>query len=233
MLTLLGALFALALVGLGAWTLLDLSARHTFDAHRAFQGVQSLTVNDDGGDVRLTGAPAGSKLTVTEHVTEGLSVPHRHVQRTAGGKLALRASCEAVFSSECGVDYVISVPSGVAVRVNSGAGDVSAVGLSSRASIYLESGAGDVRSERTNAANVTLSTGAGDVSAQFLRPPALLIAESGAGDLSLTVPNVSYALQASSGAGSVSDSHVKVDPSSRRVIRATSGAGDVRIGVGP
>ena len=56
-----------------------------------------------------------------------------------------------------------------------------------------------------------------------------LVAGSGAGNVSLTVPNAVYRVNASSGAGGVSDQGLRQDPASPRVIVATSGAGDVTI----
>jgi hypothetical protein len=43
------------------------------------------------------------------------------------------------------------------------------------------------------------------------------------------VPDSTYALHASSGAGGVSAQAIRTDPASPRRIDATSGAGDVRI----
>lgn len=60
----------------------------------------------------------------------------------------------------------------------------------------------------------------------------LTITRTVAGGLNLTVPDVSYALHASSGVGHVSDGGVRVDPASPRTIDARSSVGSVAITVG-
>ena len=228
-LTLVGVIIAGGLVLMGAYTLLDLVSRHTFSTRSTYSGVRSLVVDDESGGVSLTSAPAGAQVVVVEHLTKGLTSPHREVVRGSHGALHLKASCSGFPGPECDVRYVVAVPSGVSVLVNSGAGDISASGLITSASVQLSSGAGEVSVTRISAPQVQLSSGAGDVTAQFTRPAQRLVASSGAGDVHLTVPNFTYAVHASTGAGVVSDATVRTDPGSPRTISATSGAGDVTI----
>ena len=228
-LCLLAWLLAAAFVLGGAYALLDVGARRTFTVRLAYAGVPSLVVVDGSGDVRLTGAPAGGAVVVSEQVTQGLSTPQREARRGPGGVLRLSASCQSLLSSECNVSYDIAVPSGTAVAASSGDGDVSARGLVSTARVELSSGAGNVSAGRVSAPDVRLSSGAGDVEADLLGNLRRLVASSGAGDVSLTVPNAVYRVSATSGAGDVSDQGLRQDPASQRVISATSGAGDVTI----
>ena len=220
---------AAALVLGGAYSLLDVGARHTFTVRLAYTGVRSLVVVDGTGNVDLTGAPAGGAVVVSEPVTQGLSTPRREAARGRGGVLRLTASCHPLLTPECNVGYEIAVPSGIAVAASSGDGDVSARDLVSTARVDLSSGAGDVSAGRLSAPDVRLSSGAGDVHADLLGNLSRLVASSGAGDVSLTVPNAVYRVNATSGAGSVSDQGLRQDPASPRVIIATSGAGDVTI----
>jgi hypothetical protein len=220
---------AAALVLGGAYSLLDVGARHTFTVRLAYVGVRSLVVVDDTGNVALTGAPAGGAVVVSERVTQGLSTPRREAVRGSGGVLRLSASCRALLSPECNVSYEIAVPSDIAVAASSGEGDVSARDLVSTARVDLSSGAGDVSAGGVSAPDVRLSSGAGDVQADLLGNLRRLEASSGAGDVSLTVPNAVYHVTATSGAGGVSDQGLRQDPASPRVIIATSGAGDVTI----
>jgi Putative adhesin len=222
---------AAALVLWGAWQLLNLAARHTFDARAAYTAVRSLVVDDGSGEVVLSGAPAGAQLTVVEHVTENLSSPTRHAVRDSAGVLRLTAGCSTVLGTGCKVSYEIAVPAGIPVLASSGAGDVTASDLSTTASVSLSSGAGLVSATRISAPDLSLASGAGEVSAQMTQPPTRLVSRSGAGDISITVPNVTYAVHASSGAGTVSDQTLRIDPASPRRIDATSGAGDVTIAV--
>jgi hypothetical protein len=229
LLALIGGLIVIGMVLLGAWTLLNLAGRHTFDARSSFRGLTSLKVESGSGDVHLTSAPEGSAMVVVAHVTEDLTSPHRQALRQPGGVLQLTDSCGSILNTQCSVSYDISVPKGVKVDAGSGAGDVTAIGLTTDASIDLHSGAGDVTATTVGAAVIRLSSGAGDVDGQLTRVASNLDASSGAGDVTLTVPNASYAVRAESGAGTVSDSSLRIDPTSPFRISATSGAGNVTI----
>ncbi len=229
LLALIGALIAGAIVLLGAWTLLDLAARHTFAVRSTFRGVASLKVDAGTGDVHLTSVPEGSAMVVVAHVTEDLTSPHREAVRQPGGVLRLTDGCGSILNTQCSVSYDITVPAGTKVDVGSGAGDVTANGLSTDSSVDLHSGAGDVTAIAINAPVVKLSSGAGDIEGQLTRVASSLDASSGAGDVTLRVPNASYAVNAGSGAGTVSDSTLRVDPTSPFRISAHSGAGNVTI----
>jgi len=225
-------LFAAAFIGAGALTLLNLMARHTFTVRGSYVGVRSLSVDSDNGDVRLMSASRGAPLGMVERVTEDLETPRRTVALGRSGRFALGGHCNFLMSIECSVTYAIAVPAGVGVRVNSGAGDVEASGLTATAPISLDSGAGNVNARGISAPSVHLDTGAGDITARLTTAPRDLEASSGAGNVTLTVPNVVYDLSASSGAGSVSDQGLRTDPRSPHRIKVSSGAGDVTIRVG-
>lgn len=227
-LTVIGALIATGVIAAGAATLLDHAARHTFAVSSAYPGVRSLVVNAGGGDVHLTSAPAGAALTVVAHVTEGLQTPSRSATLDGAGVLHLKEGCNLWFGTECDVSYDIGVPSGVGVIATSG-GDVIATDLTTSQPIHLSSGGGEIHATRLSSPSVKLDTGAGDVQAQLNSPPRNLEARSGAGDVTITVPDVAYSVHASSRAGSVSDSSLRIDPASSRRIDASSGAGDVTI----
>ena len=229
LLALIGALIVIAIVLLGSWTLLDLAARHTFAVRSSFRGVTSLEVDSGSGDVHLSAAPEGSALVVVAHVTEDLTSPHREALRRPGGVLRLTDGCGSILNTQCSVSYDIAVPAGTRVDAGSGAGDVTANGLTTDASVDLHSGAGDVTAVALSAPVIKLSSGAGDVAGQLTRVANSIDASSGAGDVTLTVPNASYAVSAGSGAGTVSDSSLRVDPASPFRISAHSGAGNVTI----
>lgn len=230
LLTVAATLFALLFIAGGAQALLDLSARHAFDVRSSHAGVRTITVEDDSGDVRLTGAPAGGPVRVVAHLTEGLRKPRWTATRGAGGTLRLRASCPVLFSTVCDVRFEVEVPAGVAVSAHSGHGSVTAEGVSAP-DVELETGAGSVRASGLRVRRVRASAGAGDVRVGMLTPPSLVDAHSGAGGVELTVPDAVYAVDAHAGAGDVIDGAVRKDPASPRRITATSGAGDVRIDV--
>ncbi|HUB05187.1 MAG TPA: DUF4097 family beta strand repeat-containing protein [Solirubrobacteraceae bacterium] len=225
----LGGLALVWLIGWCAFELIDLVSRHTFDVTTTYAGVRSLEVEGGTGDVHIAGGTAGSGVVVVEQVTEGLTTPHRNAVRGAGGALRLSASCPIGVTNYCRVSYTVTVPPGVSVTADSGAGDVDAHGLTTTAPLKLSSGDGDVDAVGVTAGNVTLESGNGDVTATLDQAPTHLDASSGNGNLNLTVPNATYAVHASSGNGSVSDPTLRIDPSSPRSITASSGNGNVTI----
>ena len=121
------------MVAVGTICLLDLAARHTTTERASYDGVRVLEVADDG-DVRLTGAPAGSPVRVVMRVTEGLRTPGARGRARRRRHAAALLLVPALFAGQCGVDYDVSVPPGVAVRADSSAGDVVAEDLVERPS---------------------------------------------------------------------------------------------------
>ncbi len=55
------ALLGLATIAYGAWALLDLAARHTFERHAAYPGVRTLVVSNDVGDVTCGRRPPAAR----------------------------------------------------------------------------------------------------------------------------------------------------------------------------
>jgi Putative adhesin len=225
----LGALVLAFLIAYGAFELINIASRHSFDVRAGYGGIRSLEVDGGSGDVHLTGAAAGSELVVVEHVTEGLTSPSRTAVRGSGAALRLSTSCPVEVSNNCGVNYTIAVPAGVAVTADSGDGNVDARGLSTTGPLKLSSGNGDVNATGIDGGNVTLESGNGNVTATLDRAPTRLDASSGNGDVTLTVPNIAYAVRLSSGNGTVSDDTLRIDPSSPRLITANSGNGNVTV----
>jgi hypothetical protein len=241
------ALLALALVGFGAISLIDLAARHTSTERASYDGVRALVV-EDAGDVRITAAPAGAPVQVIAHVTEGLSAPNTSGERAADGTLRLSASCPGFLGGQCDVGYEVRVPPGTLLRVQSDHGDVVAEDLASAHPVVLDTSAGDVTAIDVSAPSIALSSSAGDVEARglsaerieaessagdvvvALRTPAeQLLADSSAGDVELLVPDAVYRLEASTSAGDVDASNVRTDPDSGLAITAHSSAGDVLV----
>lgn len=228
-LAVIGALLTLVFIGIGALLLLDAAARHTSATTTRYANVRTLIVHSGAGDVTLTSAPAGSALVVNTSRTESLFKPKVHAGLTGDGTLTLTASCPNQLG--CGVHYELSVPQDVAIKVSSGFGDINATGLTSTSSIQLGTTAGDIHALRLNGPDITLTTGLGGLTAELTSPARRLSANTVAGGLNLTVPDVTYALHASSGVGHVSDGTVRVDSAAPRTITARSSVGDVTIAV--
>ena len=199
------------LVLIGAFGILDVSARHSFAVRTAYADVRSLHIDSGSGNVTVTGESGARAVVVTAHVTEGLFHPARQV-RLSGGVLRLNASCRS-YSPNCSVSYDVTVPSGTMVIASSGSGDVRALGLDSGASLQLSSGAGNITATDVRATTIKLSSGAGNITARLSTPAQRLSASSGVGDIHLEVPgSVAYSVDATSGVGHVSDNRISTDP---------------------
>jgi hypothetical protein len=230
-LVVLGTIVTALLIGIGAFMLLDVAATHSFQTTSAYAGVRALVVKNDAGDVSLSPAAAGSRLTVKADATEGLFKPKRQARLSSDKTLTLTGSCPG--QPECGVHYVLSVPPNVSVKVKSTVGDVTATDLVSTSPVQLSTGGGDVTATGLSAPSIHLSTGVGNLRATLTHPARSLDATSGAGDVNLTVPDTTYAVHAGSGIGHVSDHSVRNDPTAPRSIDAHSSLGNVTIAVAP
>ena len=228
-LVVLGTIVSVLFIGIGALMLLDVAASHSFHTTSTYAGVRTLVVQNDAGDVSLSSAPAGSRVTVTADATEGLFKPKRQARPARDGTLTLKGSCPG--QPECGVHYVVSVPPNVSIKVKSTVGDVTATDLLSTSSVQLSTGGGDVVATGLSAPTIHLSTSVGDVRASLTHPARSLDATSGAGSINLTVPDTTYAVRADSSLGHVSDHSVPNDPASPRSIDAHSSLGNVTIAV--
>lgn len=205
-----GGVFVALAVAAGAFNLIALGARHTFSVRTTYSVTRSVEVDSGSGDVHLSAAPAGSRLVVVSHVTEGFSSPGRHVTEPRPGQLLIGYSCPT--SVDCSVSYDVRVPAGVSVTAKAGDGDVNGTALDSP--------------------HVTLQSGNGNIHATLSNAPASLTAGSGNGDVTLIVPNTTYNLHASTGNGTVNDQAISTDPRSSRRIDASSGNGDVTVTTG-
>jgi len=247
-LTILASLVVVAMVAVTTYGLLDLAAGHTSEARAAYPDVRSIVVEDGNSDVRLVGAPAGTRLQVVARVREGLRSPERRVERLAGGELRLSSSCPAFLGGNCGVDYEVRVPAGTEVRARTTAGDLWASGLRGARPVVLQTAAGDIEARDVRAPRLRLQSSAGDVTAGEVRAPEVdvvtsagdvtvelltiperLSARTSAGDVELGVPDAVYRVEADSNAGDVVADAVRRDPSATRLIEADTSAGDVLI----
>jgi Putative adhesin len=183
--------------------------------------VTTLVVNDPSGNVQVTGG--ADTLSVTEHQSYRDSPPtSRHT--VADGTMTLDFRCP---SDDCGIDYDVQVPDGVAVQITSTAGDVTLAKLSG--GVQVTSGSGDITASGLTGPKARFSDSAGTVLVGFAAVPGSVYADSEAGDVTVFLPGSgSYKVAASSDAGKV---HVTVPQSggSPNTVTAQSDAGDVAV----
>jgi hypothetical protein len=182
-----------------------------------------IVVEVDAGDVRMIGEDTSS-TEVHMVLTFGRSRPEL-LWYMDGDTLFLDGECPRIGSCEISLD--ISLPADVTAEVETGAGDVEIEELTG--SLDLETGAGDISGTGLTGGVFFADTGAGDVSLSCATAPELVDVDSGAGDIDLRVPADTYRIETDSGVGDVVITGLTLDEHADRVIKASTGAGDITI----
>jgi hypothetical protein len=208
--------------------------------------ITRVTMEVGSGDITVEPG-TGPDTRVTTTGVHGLTYPTDD-EHVVGQSLVIRSTCGTrIFNDRCNRNYVVRLPSDVAVAATSGQGNVTVTGMDrtiaahsdqgdvtiagGSGTLQASSGQGGVTVSRSSASSVSVQSGQGDVAVDLISPPDHVAASSGQGDVIVELPKgpTSYQVHASSGQGNVSDS-VDDNPASHRVITATSGQGDVTVG---
>jgi hypothetical protein len=219
----------LAGVAQGAFNVTGLLARSS-ENHRASYAWHggTLTMKADDGDITVRRSSSASTVSVayTEHF--GLKKPTVTGRSTAEG-VELSSKCPRwIFDSYCSVNYVVLVPVGTPLKLETGDGRVSLEGVDG--SVTVNSGDGRIQGSDLLSANVDASLGDGSVSLQWSSAPSRVHVSLGDGSVHLTVPSGSgpYAITKHMGDGS-SDISVPVDPKASRSMLIEMGDGSLSV----
>ena len=205
-------------------------------------GTGNANVSVSAGDVTVR--QAGTKAQLTGTATYSLIRPDLKTRHIPGG-VAIGYRC-MVPAGSCGLDATLSVPARMAASVSTGGGDATAVGTTGN--VTLSTGGGDVTADRVSgvlslstgggsihgtaitAAQVTAHSSGGDIEIVFTQVPRDVQVDTGGGDVTIIVPagSAQYHVTANTGGGTVTES-VPLNTSSRNVITAASGGGDITI----
>jgi hypothetical protein len=241
-----GSLFAVATLGWGTITLVDLSAHERHHEQQEFTApIRTLDINNDKGHVRIIGTDT-STVTVDASVSEGLR-SGSHSEQVEGDRLVIRATCPTMLSTWCGVDYTIRVPAATAVVSHSSDEDVDVTGVTGdlelsssdgnvRVSgggghtLTLHSSDGNITGAGLTAAVVTASSSDGNVRLSFAQPPQTVKVDTTDGNITVEVPDTpgAYHVEAHSTDGGI-HTDVRTDPNGANLIQASSSDGSVTI----
>ena len=162
------------------------------------------------------------------------------------GKLQVRDTSCGFLSFGCDTSYVVTVPKGVKVTVESTSGNLKVSDLPGGASLKttsgnieasniggelsLESSSGDVEARDLTASDVSAHASSGGIELTFQDAPKTVSAETSSGDVTVQVPGGTEAYKVDSVTSSGDEStEVKTDPAATRTIKATTSSGDVTI----
>ena len=166
-----------------------------------YSGVSSLVVNHEIGSVTIT---AGDTLEVSRSVKKTAEKSPTEKIDKSGDTLTVGAECPPSFGSDtCAIDYKITAPANVRVKVKAGANTVSVSGFKKPVEVTTDSGAielegvdADVQAT-TKAGKVTIEKGSGKIQAKSdsgsmaIRPGSgkdPVTASATSGDIRVTVP---------------------------------------------
>lgn len=200
-----------------------------------------LVVTNQAGDVHVTGSNSDA-VSVTEHISFHGTAPTT-THRAAAGTLSLESRCPA--AETCGVDYTITAPRTVTVRVTDSTGTVTLDSLGGPVTVHVKAGkislsslagsveatssAGSIEGHRLSSANASLHVSAGQIGVTFTAPATSITATTDVGTITLRVPaTVQYNVRATATVG-----HVRVrisrNPAAARTITASTKTGSITI----
>ncbi|MEU3461315.1 DUF4097 family beta strand repeat-containing protein [Streptomyces sp. NPDC006733] len=199
--------------------------------------VSAVEVGTGSGDVRIRpGTGGGVTIHRTVHY-DGDTKPTPG-QKVENGRLTFTDGCD-----DCSIDYELTVPAGVSVKVSTGSGDVDVQGVASAnlktgsgdldvagipGALTTVAGSGDLTATGLGGSDVSATASSGEIQLTFAKPPQKLAVKASSGDVVVHVPGGPYATDVSTGSG---DEHVTVptDPSATARIQVKTGSGDVTL----
>lgn len=241
-----GAILAIAVLGWGTYNVLSLLARSEYTTTETFAaaGVGSLDLSNDNGSI-IVEATGGDEITVVADVSNGWRSTEVSA-RIVDDQLVISASCPALGSPWCSVDFTIEIPADRPMSINGSNGSVRIRGVAGpievdtdNGTIELEDISGDIRAasdnggitgRRLSAPSVDADTDNGRISLSFVEPPTSVSARTSNGSVEVVVPDtdVLYRVDLRTDNGST-DNSVRTDPASSNVIDLSSNNGSITV----
>ncbi|MFC0848460.1 DUF4097 family beta strand repeat-containing protein [Streptomyces noboritoensis] len=203
------------------------------------------TVQVDSGSAELTVVPgAEGEVRIQQRLSWSVRKP-KVVKEWDGDTLKLRPECDGTFaltSLGCSVQLDLTVPAGVALKVNSGSGTVRVSGLTGpvdvdggsgsvklygvRGPIDASVGSGSFSGAAIGSTEAEVHSSSGHAELEFVTPPRRVTASTGSGSVDLRVPAGShYRVEGTKGSGTRDIEDSLPDPASDRLIKVSSGSG--------
>jgi hypothetical protein len=209
--------------------------------------VDELVVESRNGDVTILRSDDG-KIHIDGRAEGTLHAPAPRVD-VNGSLVHVAANCPVWGFGDCNSEVILRVPGSTSVTVDSGSGDITARDLGGAANLHtssgdievdgaardvtLDSGSGDIIARALHGVRALAETASGDVELRFAGPPLNANADTGSGDVRILVPPgvEDYRLELDTGSGDISEGF-RENTASQRVLRASSGSGNITVDYG-
>jgi hypothetical protein len=184
----------------------------------------TLSVISKGGRIDIVTA-ATNTTRVTEELRWDNQKPttRRVVQ---GDELVVDTTGCSDVNHHCDIAYVIEIPAGRAVRLDSDGGEVSLRALTG--DLDVVSGGGKVRAEAMGSRDIVTRTGGGAVDIEFSVGPNRVDLDTEGGSAVVRLPEETYAVDVDTDGGT-DQIAVRVDPASPRTIGIRTHGGDASV----
>lgn len=202
------------------------SSSRSYTAGKDGARLTALDVDSHGGSITVKAAGPGRRTVgVTEDRTWDATRP-RTTHSLRAGTLRLTADDCGGNGDRCRVDYTVTVPASLPVRLTTGGGDIVVNGTSGP--VVADTGGGGIRMPGSRVREVKARTGGGSMSGTFLAVPDAVRFESGGGNVTVRLPEGTYAVDATTDGGRRSV-QVPTDSSAGHRITAHSAGGNVSV----
>lgn len=211
--------------------------------------VTEISIELDTGDLTLVPGEPGA-VAVTRRISWSYQRPDID-ERWDGQTLRVTGTCGMWLwtGPNCGVDYTLEVPAGVAVRARTSTGDITISDIGggplhlttstgdirvtgADGDLELHSSTGDVVASGITSDAVNASTGTGDVRLTLSTAPRTIVAHTTTGDVHIVVPDgPAYRVEADTNTGDTRVTVQRNDTSGRSIVARTS-TGDVNVRYG-
>jgi len=243
-------IFGLALVLLvilaSAATAVGFITRTRAEQHHAYDLPGSRLVLDaNNGSIHIAPGQPG-RVEVDAHLHYSQLSPAKPTARLEGDRLILRDGCRNFINFICDVTYDLRVPATLALRADSGNGDLRVSGITGEldlrtsngaissdgvpAQLRLQTGNGAITATGLHASVVDARTSNGTVQLSFLQAPRQVTARSSNGDISIAVPPQGgpWRVEAETSNGKRTID-IPTDPAASNTITARTSNGDITL----
>jgi hypothetical protein len=240
-----GGVLALGTVGWGAFNVVSLTAHEERTVVTPYPAadVTMIDVDNTSGSVTIVGSAGRREITVTARISDGLRRTGER-QQLVDGRLELDATCPAIGSEWCEVDYTIEVPADLPIRADTDNGGIDARGMDSTLDLSTDNGSvevndvggdltidgdnGSITADALTTDTVRAETNNGSIRLELLEPPTNVEARSNNGSVEVVLPRTEdfYNLAITTDNGDVSRD-IRHDPTGTRRITIDTDNGDV------